>query len=508
MQYSIEQQTAFSYYKQGKNIFITGPGGTGKSALIRYIEKDAVKSGKDIQVCALTGCAAVLLECKAKTIHSWAGIGIANGTIDQIIEKVKRKTVSKALWKSTDILVIDEISMMSQKLFEVLDTIGKKIRKNNKPFGGIQLIFSGDFFQLPPVGNKEEIETCKFCFESPLWFSTFPPENTIVLKTIFRQTDTNYQNILNQIREGKLRKSANELLLKQVNKTLPNDCLIQPTKLFPTRNKVDCINQTQMNDLKGEEFHFQIKHHLDLEMNAQDRLTRSSFNKEQIETELLFLQGNLKCEPTIKLKIGCQVMCIANIELTNGDTLCNGAQGIVIGINNQNLPIVKFRNGYQMAMTYHLWTSEMIPGIGVSQIPLMLAWALTIHKAQGITLDLAEIDVGSGIFECGQTYVALSRVKSLEGLYLTSFDVKKVKVHRKVQEFYDNLANKDFVPPSTSPNLSSLNPFDIYSYPEAIATSSTASASHPIPIAKVISLDLPSPTCPIYCNKLDIDNYS
>jgi ATP-dependent DNA helicase PIF1 len=482
MQFSNEQQQAFNKYKEGKNIFISGPGGTGKSALIRYIEKDAVKSGKDIQVCALTGCAAVLLECKAKTIHSWAGIGIANGTIDQILDKVKRKTVSKALWKCIDILVIDEISMMSQKLFEVLDIVGKKIRKNSNPFGGIQLIFSGDFFQLPPVGNKEEIDTCKFCFESPLWFTTFPTENTVLLKTIFRQTDTQYQNLLNQIREGKLKKSYHTLLQNQVNKTLPINSIIQPTKLFPTRNKVDYINNTQMNELVGNEFSFKIKHHLDLEMNAQDRLTRLSFNKEQIETELLYLQGNLKCDPEIKLKIGCQVMCIANIELTNGDTLCNGAQGIIIGVNDQNLPIVKFRNGYQMAMSYHLWPSEMIPGVGVSQIPLMLAWALTIHKAQGITLDLAEIDVGSGIFECGQTYVALSRVKSLEGLYLTSFDVKKIKVNKKVQEFYELLETQKL---SNQFSLQSLNIKDV----EMDVVQTLANINPEIPIVKAILIE-------------------
>ena len=136
-------------------------------------------------------------------------------------------------------------------------------------------------------------------------------------------------------------------------------------------------------------------------------------------------------------------MCIVNIQLDNGDILCNGAQGIVIDISLQGLPIVKFKNGYQMTMTYHLWPSELIPGIGVSQIPLILAWALTIHKAQGSTLEMAEVDAGSGIFECGQTYVALSRVKSLEGLFLTSFDAKRIRINRKVQEFYDLLEEEN-----------------------------------------------------------------
>jgi ATP-dependent DNA helicase PIF1 len=133
-------------------------------------------------------------------------------------------------------------------------------------------------------------------------------------------------------------------------------------------------------------------------------------------------------------------MCIVNIELDNGGMICNGSQGILIRLSEQGLPVIKFKNLYEMTMQYHTWPSENIPGIGVSQVPLILAWALTIHKSQGATLDIAEIDAGSSIFECGQTYVALSRVKSLEGLYLTSFDASRIKINKKVQEFYMNLS--------------------------------------------------------------------
>ena len=143
MNYSEEQINAFTAYTQGTNIFITGPGGTGKTALIKYIQKDAARKGFQIQVCALTGCAAVLLECKAKTLHSWAGIGLGTASLDQLTTKIMKNRYAKDNWKNTDILVVDEVSMMSQKLFELLDAIGKTIRKNSKPFGGIQLIFSG-----------------------------------------------------------------------------------------------------------------------------------------------------------------------------------------------------------------------------------------------------------------------------------------------------------------------------------------------------------------------------
>ena len=439
MEFSKEQQNAYNKYLEGKNIFITGPGGTGKTALIRHIQKDAYKKCIDIQVCALTGCAAVLLQCKAKTVHSWAGIGLGNGTIEQIVNKILKNKYIKATWKGTDILVVDEVSMMSLKLFEMLDAIAKAVRKNPKPFGGLQVIFSGDFYQLPPVGTKDEPDTTKFCFESSLWFETFKINDHISLNEIFRQNDPIYQRILNQIREGRLKRSSNEILLQHVDRVIDPSFQIRPTKLFPTRNKVDYINVNEMNKLTGKEYEYKIKYHSDLEMSASERTIRIGYTKEQIQTELMYLQSNLRCDEIVKLKVGAQVMCIVNINLDNGDILCNGAQGIIVDISPQGFPIVKYKNGYQMTMSYHIWPSELIPGIGVSQVPLILAWALTIHKAQGSTLDIAEVDAGSGIFECGQTYVALSRVKSLEGLYLCSFDSKRVRINRKVQQFYEVL---------------------------------------------------------------------
>ena len=442
MNYSEEQINAFTAYTQGTNVFITGPGGTGKTALIKYIQKDATRKGFQIQVCALTGCAAVLLECKAKTLHSWAGIGLGTASLDQLTTKIMKNRYAKDNWKNTDILVVDEVSMMSQKLFELLDAIGKTVRKNSKPFGGIQLIFSGDFYQLPPVGDKDDTETTRFCFESLLWSQTFSKKNHIQLTKIFRQADPVYQKILNQIREGRLKRSSNEVLLHNVGRQFAVDNEVRPTKLFPTRNKVEQVNTKEMNGLKTDELEYKLKYHSDLEMTATEMVKRRQFTREQIQTELLYLKANLRCDEVVKLKIGAQVMCIVNIELDNRQTLCNGSQGVITRLSEQGLPVVKF-GSFETVMGYHVWPSENIPGIGVSQLPLILAWALTIHKSQGATLDIAEIDAGSGIFECGQTYVALSRVKSLEGLYLTSFDASKIKVSRKVQEFYNSISISD-----------------------------------------------------------------
>jgi len=462
--YSFSQQKAFNKYIQGHNIFITGPGGTGKSKLIRDMKEDAIQKSKNVQVCALTGCAAVLLECKAKTIHSWAGIGIANGSIDSILKKILKSIFKKKNWKEIEILIVDEVSMMSQKIFDLLDIIGKKVRKNAKPFGGIQVIFSGDFYQLPPVGNKDEIETVKFCFESEHWFETFLPENHVQLTEIFRQKDPVYTKILNQIREGRIKKSSCVTLSQYINRERSSDITIVPTKLFPTRNKVDLINQTEIIKLKSSDVEYKIKYNYDLPMTEKEKQQRLEFTKEQIQTELQYIQSNLLCEETIKLKIGCQVMCIVNIELPNGSMICNGSQGIVTHITENNSPIVKYNNGTEQLMNYHTWPSENIPGIGVSQLPLILAWALTIHKCQGATMDCAEIDVGDSIFECGQTYVALSRVKSLNGLYLTSFDPMRIKIHRKVREFYESLPQQ-----SQSQSENKLPEAEVYTIPIATA---------------------------------------
>ena len=326
MEFSKEQQNAYNKYLEGKNIFITGPGGTGKTALIRHIQKDAYKKCIDIQVCALTGCAAVLLQCKAKTVHSWAGIGLGNGTIEQIVNKILKNKYIKATWKGTDILVVDEVSMMSLKLFEMLDAIAKAVRKNPKPFGGLQVIFSGDFYQLPPVGTKDEPDTTKFCFESSLWFETFKINDHISLNEIFRQNDPIYQRILNQIREGRLKRSSNEILLQHVDRVIDPSFQIRPTKLFPTRNKVDYINVNEMNKLTGKEYEYKIKYHSDLEMSASERTIRIGYTKEQIQQT-----------PTIYIESEDEYYAVSYTDITlEDDVLDEGHPFLVISDEEGN----------------------------------------------------------------------------------------------------------------------------------------------------------------------------
>ncbi len=507
MELSREQQIAFDKYVQGHNIFITGPGGAGKSELIRMIYRHANERFKDIYVTALTGCASILLNCKAKTLHSWAGIGLGNGTTEQLIMKIKKNKFLKAVWKGTDILVVDEVSMLSLKLFNMLNDIGKAVRGNFKPFGGIQLIFSGDFYQLPPVGDKDELDTQRFCFESDEWNSVFHRDNQIELKKIFRQRDEIYSSILNQIREGRIKKRSNELLLEYVGREIDPNLVAEPTKLYPTKNKVEQINITKMSALHGEEKDYKIKYIKDVEMTKSEKELRRQFTDQDVQIELDFLAGNLMCEKEMKIKVGAQVMSIINIKSEAGDILiCNGSQGIIKEFCEvTGCPKVKYNNGVEMVMCRHIWASDKIPGIGVSQIPLILSWALTIHKSQGATLDAAEIDVGSGIFECGQTYVALSRVKSLNGLYLTSFDARRIRINKKVKEFYESLrlyhdskeTNQEVyvplviaeeVPIAIPTNLeaTTTNPFVNYQYVEAQAELAEEKYDEPPSDVKVI----------------------
>ena len=432
MELTEEQNFAMKKILMGESIFITGPGGTGKSLFIKHVVNYFKDVKKKFQVCALTGCAAVLLECGAKTLHSWGNLGLAKGDNDYIARKISRDKHKSKNWKYIDVLIIDEVSMLSQKVFNLIDTVARKCRNNDKPFGGIQLIFCGDFYQLPPVGDNNDPDSHHFCFESPLWNLTF--KNTISLTSIFRQNSDIYKKILNNIRVGKITKSSVSILNERVGLICQQE--IKPTILLPTRNEVNKINFNEYNKLSGEEKVF-IKTKINNNSSNSNNSNNSS-NSSNIENELNYLYNNINAEDEISLKIGTLVMCIVNLEVDDNNSIVNGSQGIIIDFKN-DLPVVKFNNGIIRTIYYHLWKSENIDGIGISQIPLIYAWAITIHKSQGLSIQNGIIGIGASIFECGQTYVALSRITSLEGLYLTCFDPSKIKVNKKVQEFYKSI---------------------------------------------------------------------
>jgi ATP-dependent DNA helicase PIF1 len=444
---SEEQKLAFHKISEGENVFITGPGGTGKTFMLRRIHEYNAKNGKKMAVTAMTGCAALLLECNAKTLHSWSGIKLAKGLKEDTISRVIRSGYYKKNWKNASGLIIDEVSMMSQKVLEIIEEIARITKKNNKPFGGMQVIFIGDFFQLPPVENYGDSDSGKFCFESPIWNNIFKKENHIVLKTIFRQNDNDYIRILNEARQGELNKDSAQVLLEQSKKKCDKSDNI-PTKLFPNRAKTDLVNNTMFSKIDKDDFIYTIETNTDYDKKLE---TGTPFNEEEIqkikmaskkdlEMELMFMSNNVPCAHNLKLKIGCLVMCTINLDMTNG--ICNGSQGTIVDIvkrSGEFVPVVQFYNGIKREITKHYWQSEDYPCVAVGQYPLILAWALTIHKIQGATLSTAEIDIGNGIFEYGQSYVALSRVKSLEGLYLSSFNPDKVRANPIVKQFYSAL---------------------------------------------------------------------
>ena len=433
-----QQEEIFQKYLQGENIFISGPGGTGKTFLIKTIVNHATESMKSFKVCAMTGCAAILLECGAATLHAFAGIGLATGSVNQVVDRVAKNRKKRQNWNKIDLLIVDEVSMLSLKIFIILDLIARRAKqKRTIPFGGMQIIFAGDFYQLPPVGDEDDPDTLRFCFESSLWNELFPIKNQIILKTIFRQTDEKYAKILNRLRVGEITKNGIKELEKCIGKKIENE--LNPTILLPRRRDVDIINTKEYNKLDKEtERIFKMKSvdTAELMLSKENIENISMFTDEEKNQEIDYLSNNLMAEKTLPLRIGTVVMCIANLNVESG--IINGSQGIIIDFKSDN-PVVKFNDGNIITISRHVWQSEKIPAIAVQQLPLIYAWAITIHKAQGVTLDKAYIDIGEQIFECGQSYVALSRIKTLEGLYLKNFDFTKIKVNKNVKEYYNTL---------------------------------------------------------------------
>ena len=494
---SPEQRYSYDKFQSGSNLFISGPGGSGKSFLVKYFANHLQDIGKVFQITSTTGCSSILLSNNikingqspvVKTIHSWSGIRLGKGTKEDIINSVlKNKWIVKE-WKRISVLIIDEISMLSSKLFEVLENIGRVVRKNNRPFGGIQIICLGDMYQLPPVGDDNDPETSAFAFESPAWKSTFPIENHIELKTIFRQKDANYQKVLNEIRIGELSEESKLILESRVNcEYSPEDNGgIVPMKIFPTRNQVTKTNTIEYNKIKEEEHKYEVSEIKNAKMYLEtgvkfspEVMDKCNYITElQIEYELRSLKNGMPADDNIWLKKGVPVMCLVNLDIENG--IANGSIGIIEGFTG-NFPIVKFTNGIKKQMVPHHWQSAEFPSICISQMPLCLAYSNSIHKMQGATLDLCEMDLGSTVFAEHQTYVALSRVKTIDGLFLTDFNPLRIKVNSKVREFY-----KTFLPiPIPSIDTSDLSQYEYKS--SGIKSCPSENESCPICIGNIVN---------------------
>jgi len=468
MSLSSEQLIAFERFKRGENLFITGAGGTGKTHLIHTLIHHANLMKIQYQVCAMTGCASVLLNCQARTLHSWSGIKGCNGKPSQVVDNVLKNKFATMAWRKIRLLIVDEVSMMSEKIFNILCEISQLTRQNTAVFGGLQIIFTGDFYQLPPVGNIHDESTSRFCFQSEKWFDVFPIKNHIELCRVFRQTDPIYCNILSQVRKGTLDEESCGILKRHVKREYVGQI---PTKLFATRARTDYVNNAMFSNLEEVVVSIPCIQKVNYKTILETGEAFSPIQTENCE-KLKPLQKkeileqfivNTNCIPVLSLKKGAVVMCTVNLDLEQN--ICNGSQGIVVdfqtgvsviggvgvdgggSVGECHIPIVRFSNGVVKQMEYHYWQSEDYPCIVVGQYPLCLAWALTIHKIQGSTLNLAEIDIGNSIFEYGQTYVALSRIKSLDGLYLSAFNPYRIKANPVVKQFYSFVEKENALRP-------------------------------------------------------------
>ena len=256
------------------------------------------------------------------------------------------------------------------------------------------------------------------------------------------------------MREGRITRRTDEILRSRVGVVLPEVSedgtpQTKPTLLYSTRARVDEINRLEMDKLTimnpdSKTYSYQLKYVSDLPLSDKERQFRALQSPERIQMELAALKNSILCDDIVHLKVGSQVMCVVNMEeaaTTALTPICNGSQGVIIRMSETvpELPIVRFNNGLEMMIQYHTWVSDNIPGIGVSQIPLILSWAITIHKSQGATLERCIIDIGDGVFEAGQSYVALSRIKSLEGVSISSYDVSKILVNKRVKRYYESI---------------------------------------------------------------------
>jgi ATP-dependent DNA helicase PIF1 len=414
-----EQQSVFDIMVSGKNVFITSCAGTGKTFLLNKFIDYCKNNNKKICVTSMTGISALLLN--GKTLHSALGIGLGTLPTLNLITTIKKNPFSSKIWRDLEILLIDEVSMLSNVLFDKLHDIACAIRRNDLPFGNIQLVLSGDLLQLPVISKNET-----FLINSDKWESCNIKK--CVLNTIMRQNETDLVETMNDVRLCTLTPKTIamlKLLASKKQSTLPNT--IQPTKLFSTNNLVDEENMKQLSLLqqKGNKVYVINGKVIYYSDNILDKSYIDKWLSIHTTPLKLFLCCNM------------QVVLTCNLDVENG--LANGSRGIVTGFTEKKLPIVKFMNGKYVTITPALISIEHRHKIVGKfwQIPLKIAFALTIHSCQGSTLDCVLVDC-KNMFEYGQFYTAISRVKKMEGLFIKNLDLSAIKAHPQALDFYND----------------------------------------------------------------------
>ncbi|MEZ4210999.1 MAG: AAA family ATPase [Candidatus Paceibacterota bacterium] len=406
------QSDALKILKTGANVFLTGAPGAGKTYVLNqyidYLEDHDIA----VAVTASTGIAATHIG--GVTIHSWSGIGAKQNLTDWDIDEIESK---KYLWNrfdKTKVLVIDEISMLSAGLLDSVNKVCKAFKRNELPFGGLQIVFVGDFFQLPPVVSRGE--EVKFAFESVSWKELNPL--ILYITEQHRQDDDSLLSILGRIRSGDIEEEFEEL---RDRLEVEFEDVIKSTKLYTHNKDVDEINNKELEKIDGDEEYFEM-----ISKGKANHVTR--------------LKESCLSPENLCLKVGAVVMCTKN-NFEAG--YVNGTLGEVIDFNEEGHPIIITNKGKEITIEPTSWNIEDGDKVlaSISQIPLRLAWAITVHKSQGMSLDAAEIDLGKA-FEFGQGYVALSRVRSLDGLKLLGFNSQALMVHPKILDFDKKLRQK------------------------------------------------------------------
>ncbi|XVF60807.1 hypothetical protein PTKIN_Ptkin08bG0077600 [Pterospermum kingtungense] len=415
-----EQNKVLDHVRSGRSVFITGSAGTGKTVLLKHIIKILKKTyGKStVFVTASTGIAACAI--RGQTLHSFAGIGIGNDSREMLVDRILNDKKAFRRWNKAQVLIIDEVSLVKADLFDTLDYIAKRIRESDKVWGGIRLVVSGDFFQLPPVFKQQEPSGKEFAFEADCWDSSFDIQ--VELSKIFRQSEDRLIKILQGIRRGNCDPENLQFLEQSCSVSEPDPSAV---RIYPRIEDVDKENEEKMKALSERNVIFEASDEGEKAWRRQ-------------------LASGLAPDKLILCK-GARVMLIKNLNVWHG--LVNGATGTVTGFTEGGtgmtltpdnlLPIVKYDSGQERIIKPEKW--YVMEGCSVVacrvQLPLVLAWAISIHKCQGMSLDRIHTDL-SRAFGYGMVYVVLSRVKTLEGLHLSGFSPSKIKAHPKVLQFY------------------------------------------------------------------------
>lgn len=394
----MDQELALAILLSGRSALLTGAAGTGKTHLLNNFIVQARQQGKKVSVTATTGLAATHLG--GNTIHSWSGIGVGDYLPNNFFErlsKTRREVISK-----TDVLIIDEISMLHDFRLDMIDEVLRTVRQNDSPFGGVQVVMSGDFFQLPPINRPGE-RGGGFVVYADVWQQLKP--EILYLERQYRQNDEKLLEILTALRSDDVRRRHAEQLLARTEAQPPDDDI---TELHTTNVDVDSINHAKLTELEGDELSY-------------EQTTTGS--KVYVES----LQRSVLAPKQLVLKKGALVMAVKNAA---DKSYANGSIGVVVDTEPlTDYPVVEFRSGRQVTMVPDTW--ELRDGerkrASISQVPLRLAWAITVHKSQGMTLDAARIDLRKAFVE-GMGYVALSRVRDLENLYLYGINRKALTV--------------------------------------------------------------------------------